>query len=784
MTIKYEALVGHLFIVGGRPINTNPPGAKVQIPPRRAHRSREQDTLFVLITPAGKENAKAAFFEAMADLACDTYFKSRLGVTGALRDAANALNNYVQETNAQQSTDLRAGALLLVKRLEEVYVMRAGSTLCVAQRQSGFETFPGDPEMLNMLPLGARSEPDLEFTHFNLAPNDLFLLGDTGIAALSDDLLREALAKDDIEQVLETLETGVERQAFASLIQFIDPNAPVDAATADAIPEEPQVPNSEPALTEETITGEPTAVLATTPTPEDVATEEVTPMVEAVPATSEPPPLPDDVAGDEPDEAEDNAIDPPVDDPTITAREMPPTNEKPSADDKPKKQGQSLPRLLLMGVLLVISNILRSISNGISAILDRVLPEPEEGAHARQLVPMNLVALVSVIVPAVVAVIVVGVALSERDSTQFEEFRQVALQARDDALAAEDNPSVPPRDRRNNWIDVRYWAQRALAEFNGSEEMRQLVLDAQNQINSYDRIVPTEVTRLREFEPNARLAGPILSDSGQDIYTLDRNRSQVYRDTLDGSGLNVVESYETAIIERGRVINQYLISNIVDIEWITTPGVGQQNALIALDDNGALISYNANFGTSAIQLDTPPEWSRPVAIALWTVNFYVLDAGADQIWRFRPENGFFQNQPEEYFVGNDRPDLSAAVDFGIEEGGDIFILFADGTVSRYQGGEPLAFELNENAAPVEGINNGSALYVNNARGDYALYVADENNDTVYKISLGGTVRGGYRPINLLSDAFNEVSGVFDDPARGNIYILSGSSLYRAERIVE
>lgn len=794
MSIKYEALVGHLFIVGGRSISTQPPGSKVQIPPRRAHRSREQDTLFVLITPAGKSNAKASFFEAMAALACDTFFKSRRGVTGALRDAANALNDYVQQTNDQHASDIRAGALLFVKRTDEVYVMRAGPTLCVAQRQSGYETFPSDPEMLNMLPLGARSEPMLEFTHYALAPDDVYLLGDTGIAALSDELLRQALKTGDIEQVLETLETGVERQAFATVIQFIDANADARKAPPQS---EVSTPDLE-AIAEATVLNSPTEQLPATAMAAQPATEpivdETLPLAEDVTLSTAEVAEPDERISSDVKSAQQSSAH------TVNAIDAEPTAQK-VGDDKTniptseldaddavaspaKKPHNSLPRLLLMGILLVVSNILRSISNAISAILDRVLPEPEEGAHSRQLVPMNLVALVSVIVPALVAVVVVGVAVSERDSTQFEEYRQIALQAEQDALAAEEDPAVPPRDRRSNWQDVRYWAQRALVEFNGSEEMRQLLLDAQNYINSYDSITPTEVTRLREFEPNARLVGPILSESGQDIYTLDRNRSQVYRDTLDGSGTNVIESYEVPIIERGRVVNNYLIANLVDMEWITTPGVGEQNALIVLDENGALISYSATFGTSAIELRTPPEWNRPVAMALWTVNLYILDAGADQIWRYRPRDGFFQIPPEEYFVGDNRPDLSSAVDFGIEETGDVFILFADGTISRYTSGSPQPFELDAENAPVEGINNGSALYVNYAEGDYALYVADPGNDTVYKISLGGRVRGGYRPINLLSDAFDNVSGVYDDPRRGNVYILAGSSLYRAVRIVD
>lgn len=831
MTIKYEALVGHLFVVGGRPLSTPPPGAKVQLPPRRVHRSREQDTLFVLATPAGQSQTRANFYEDLAALACDAYFKSRLGVTGALRDAVNALNSHIQKNNQQQASDWRAGVVLLVKRAEEVYLARAGTTICVAQRREGFEAFPNDPDMLNMLPLGSRSEPSIEFTFYSLSPQDIFIIGDAGIATLSDDSLKRALKTGNIESALEVLETAVESQAFASVIQFIDADAPdstaaptLEAPTSqesldETIPslDEDQTRPSTLAFSEERQASENTEASPTRQSPKMENSSEDDTQVLAKTAQIDmdevdyPPdtPIHDDTLEGDSDTTRaaphqqsrrrrrnKSQVAPDAPQTNSETEQRLPIDQKGSTPDvdtgeaqgktEKKRKRQSLPRLLLIGILVLVSGVLRAISNAINAILDRLLPEPEEGTRASTLVPMNLVALVAVIVPAVVAVVVVGVAISNRDSTEFEELRSFALQAESEALLLEEEANATPRDKRNAWIEVRTWAQRALNEYGESAEMRRVLLDAQNNINRYDRIIPTEVNLLRTFQENAYLVGPILSASGQDIFTLDRNRSQIYRDSLDGAGINIVNSEEVPVVERGREINTYLVSNLVDIEWITGPGAGQDNALIALDDNGLLISYNATFGLSAIQMDIPPEWSRPQAIALWDVNLYVLDAGANQIWRFRPENGFFQNPPEEYFTGNNRPDLGAAVDFGIEEGGDIFILFNDGTISPYRGGDPIAFELNEASAPVDGINNGTALYVNNARGDYALYVADASNATVYKISIGGTVRGGYRPLNILSETvnFNDVSGVYDDPMRGNVYILSGNALYRANRIVD
>ncbi|NDJ86047.1 MAG: hypothetical protein GYB66_09190 [Chloroflexi bacterium] len=773
MTVQYEALVGHLLIVGGRPMASVPPGARVQPAPRRAHRSREQDTLFVLITSAGKTKPVAEFLEKLAKLATDAYFASRLGVTGALREAGAALNTHIQSLNQQQATDFRAGALMLVKRGDNVYLVRSGTTLCAARLRGHYTTFPSDPDMLNMLPLGARSEPVLEFTHFRLSPNDIFVLGDAGIAALNDRLLKQALNQPDVEAVLEKLEGAVENQAFASVIQFIDANAPPpEAATASPMPDESVAEDA----TEEASASPQTAPVADAQ-PVPATSTAPPPAEEAIASVESPVADTEDATGNSAAEAAQASVAPAQ---RIRRKSRSNTAQTVAhaAEDGATAKRQSFFEAVAASIMLFLSNILRGISNGISAILDRLLPAPEQDQKNQQLVPLNVVALIAVIIPAVIGVVVVGVAISNRDTTRFEELRSEMNAALEDARALEEASGVSDKDKRNAWLEVRNWAERARQENPDSSEAREVILDAQNYIDSYDRINRVDLTLLREYQASADLRGPILAPNGKDIYTLDRNRSQVFRDELDGSGQRLITVSETPVIERARPINEYLVSNLVDIEWMDEGGAAERNALIALDDNGLLISYHGTFGLSALQLNLPPDWNRPEAIATWGNNFYVLDAGANQIWRFRPENGFYQSPPEEYFQGNNRPDLGAAVDFAIDADGLVYILFDDGTISKYRGGEPSVFELNEDRAPVDGINNGYALFISNDPRAYAIFVADRENDAIYQISLGGTVNGGYRPRDILSPAFDSLSGVYADVARGNVYILSGNTLYR------
>jgi hypothetical protein len=776
--VKLEALLGHLFVVGGRSISTKPPGALVQVAPRRAHRTRENDTLFLLITPAGQAQVPASFYENLAKVAAEEYFKSRVGITGALREAFNALNKTIQEQNQKQSTDYRAGALFMVKRGEEIFLARSGTTLCASRLAGKYVTFPDDPDMINLMPLGSQADPIIEMAHYPLQANDMFVLGDAGLAAISDEILQQATGTGDINRVLEILEKAVQRQAFASIVQFVGPEGPATIVQTPIATSTPPVPAPQPieaVAVEAKITSELTPPALTS---ELVAMPSVEGEVIETPAT----------------EAE--AVSPLVTEgleavaPLETSSfEMPPTSEKPVervappiAEDEMVAEEDAaqvgMPRTIIASILMLVSNTLAGIARAANAALDRILPEPEEGRREGKVVPMNVVALVAIVVPTFIAIIVVGLVLSERDNTNFEQYRVDAVAAVEEARTFTQNPNHDPETALELWRIALTLSRRAYNEDPQDSEIRDLVIETQNNIDRYDRVRRVQVTKLRDFGENADLRGPVISANTVDLYTLDRARGTVYHDTLDSSGTSIIEERDVPVIQRGMRIQNSVAANIVDIEWIGNDGgADRDNALAALDENGLLITYNPTFPpANGIQLVLPPNWSRPVAIALWRQNFYVLDGGANQIWRYQPVNGVYGELPSEYFTGADRPDLSNAVDFAIDDQGLVYILLGDGTIRKFTSGQPQTFDWFQ--PPVDGITNGRALFIDNNPISYSLYMIDRIHQALYKVSFGGQINDGYRPANQLS-AFDNLTGVGVDSSRGisRIYVLSGNSMY-------
>jgi len=168
-------------------------------------------------------------------------------------------------------------------------------------------------------------------------------------------------------------------------------------------------------------------------------------------------------------------------------------------------------------------------------------------------------------------------------------------------------------------------------------------------------------------------------------------------------------------------------------------------------------------------------------MAVFRENLYVLDPGANQIWRYVPPIGErrYSNAPEEYFTGEDRPDLSNAIDLGISETGEVFVLFADGTVGRYLSGNPQEFEYS--LKPEGAIQSGASLFIDNDREARTLFIVDPETEAIYETSWAGTFQRGFRPRNL-PDAFENLSGFYADSVESNnLYVLAGNRLYHMPR---
>lgn len=229
MAVELEALVGHIFIAGGRTIKTNPPGALCEIAPKKAARGREQDTFFALVLPSGA-NAPVSFYEQMAVMAAERYFSTTGSVTSALRDVFNTLNANLYEHNASGRKYYEANIVVAVLRGDELFTARTGAAALVLKNGLTLTTLPeslSDEEALFQPPLGVRPIPEVEMKRFQVAPGTRLLLVDAAIAEQRPENVKTALSAPDIQEAIEEYRLLVTGQTQAMMIEFVKAEEPV-----------------------------------------------------------------------------------------------------------------------------------------------------------------------------------------------------------------------------------------------------------------------------------------------------------------------------------------------------------------------------------------------------------------------------------------------------------------------------------------------------------------------------------------------------------------------------
>ena len=230
MAFELEALVGHLYIIGGRPINVNPPGALVVVAPPDAARGREGDTFFTLIVPSGTI-APTTFYEQLAVLAAERYFNTGGSVTIAMRTMFQVLNRNLFEHNQEhdeyEQQQFEASAIVAVLHGDDMYVARVGPVVSVLQTVGLTLTFPDDfsqEEPLFNAPLGISPEPEVAMVRYGVDAGSRLVLADANLCEISVDQLTSMLLENDIEQALDSLRSAIKVQGQLMLVELVPPN--------------------------------------------------------------------------------------------------------------------------------------------------------------------------------------------------------------------------------------------------------------------------------------------------------------------------------------------------------------------------------------------------------------------------------------------------------------------------------------------------------------------------------------------------------------------------------
>jgi hypothetical protein len=692
---ELEALVGHLFVVGGRSISTASPGAIAMPPPRRTARGRDLDTLFALITLSEEQSQPAAFYEGLAHELSTRYFNVPGSVTSALRDSINAINSLLYRANASALEPIRVGLACAILREQELYLAVTGPARCFLIREDFIERLPTNEELAEGAPaLGLDAELDMRFYRREVRAGDFLILADASLNRLRDTTLRQATESGEIDGTLSNLASVAGRFTAAEVIKLV---APLAEGETEAIPREsrppregvrPAVPPGPPAAVQRPVSG------------------------------AESPPAP-------------------------PAREL----------GRFRQAGRDTVRGMARATA------------GLRTLIERIFPEREQTPDRQIQLPVAMQVGVMVAVAVIVALITTAVYRMSGQNSQYAQLIHEAQREIELARAGGNNQA----EARPHWETALFLFEQAAQIHNPSAEILAQRAEALAALDSYDHVTRVTPVLLREYQPGAYLRGPVVQ--GLNLYLLDTTSDILYREDLDESGTRLVNREPQVVTRQGEMAGNQVVGGLIDLVWMEDGGVPQRNVLAVLARNGLLITYSPSWAVTAAILPGFGAWQDPRAIAIYNRDLYILDAGANQIWRYRASADSYSSNPENYFT-DVTPQLADAIDMEIDTNGNVYVLHGDGRISKYFMGREELFGFEGLPQP---IARPTAFFMNLSPYDRAFFIADAGGGRLYTTSLTGTFLSNYKDSG--DTIFDTLSGVFNLDRPPYVYLTSANRLY-------
>jgi len=418
-----------------------------------------------------------------------------------------------------------------------------------------------------------------------------------------------------------------------------------------------------------------------------------------------------------------------------------------------------------------------ALARGAGRAFDILMPLPKEGKRSRWATPA--VAGAAILIPVVVVLLVIILWVSGTDESEFDRCVNEATTA---GSLARGIASSDVAGTIAAWNAVITVVERCNDIRAGDTALAALADDGRQIIDRLLQVARRATTPINSF-PNAGLTRLVLQ--GEDLYALDDRNDLVYRIKLTTNGREMIPGSQQAIpsMRRNAAVAEFTVGDILDITWATDgSGLSQPNVLLALDNRGVLIECPPRFlesiSCAAQRLLGTETWAAPKAITMWQSRLYILDPGANQIWRYEPVGGAYAASPTEYFVGEGRPDIRSAVDFGIDSGGQVYVLLGGGAILKFNSGERLPFGF---ASFPEGqeITGANAMFLNTNPIAQGLLIVHQAQRTVYETTLAGTFIAAYRAQD--ENLFTSLSDVVVDTNQRMIYTSSGNAIFGFQR---
>jgi len=301
--------------------------------------------------------------------------------------------------------------------------------------------------------------------------------------------------------------------------------------------------------------------------------------------------------------------------------------------------------------------------------------------------------------------------------------------------------------------------------------LRESIAKQKDKVDRVERLY--WVGKLHAYDDAATMLRRVIVN-GLDVYVLDTGADQVYHHRMDEAGDALApDQGDPVLVRRGQQIDTAVVGELIDLTWMPAGGNRQTSDLLILE-SGGLLEYNPSWGLASTQIGNKDTWALPAAVASFFGNFYILDPQANQVLRYLPGAQGYTDAAEHYFPGDAKVDLAGAVDMAID--GSVYVLYADGTIRKFQGGSPVDFKMSDLDRP---LSRPTAIFA--APDDVAryIYIADAGNRRVVQLNKDGHFVRQFKPRDENTVDFDTLQSIFVDELTGKLYFLTSHGLYIA-----
>lgn len=680
---------------------------------RRSTRSRKGDLLLLHIVLEGTATLSAEDLAQVLETHAQSYFESSGSVTSALREVAEALNDFLLERNREGASEgLQATGLFtgLVLRNEQVFTIQTGPTHLFTIHAVAAQDIH-DP-MLSGRGLGLGRAVTAHLNHAPLAPGDLIILTPNPPAAWKPDALQKAYGRS-MQTIHRVLTNAAGADLRAVILQAQDGKGRFTVLKRDSLSARPpSVPAAPPDRAD---------------TPSGAAAPAAAPVKAAAEGREQTAPA--EAGGAPPAE---QVMTSSLSKPVQVASETPPEEAAPPVS---RTAGKAL-----LAVLRAFGSALRAFGYSARATIGRVLPGTDLFT-----IPASTMAFIAVAVP-VLMVTVAGVVYVQRGRLgQYNEYYAKAQEVAEFAATRTD-----PNEARISWQAVLDYLSLA-EEYQMTDETQALRITAFAALDPLDGIErldfqPALLTALSERVNIVRMVA-----TRDELYMLDETSGSVIRAFLTGRGFEIdtefkCQSFGNSVYSIGPLIDIAVLPSNNSLEADIFAMDGDGNALYCKDDGSPAVAQSI----------APPasNWGEPRSFVLDSGALYVLDPQTNAVWIYSGEDYAYVTPPRLFF-DEDVPQMAGVIDFAVDLD-DLYMLYEDGHMTTCTFGFAGQPTKCVDPAPFTDPRPGreSSLTVDGALftqlrfsppPDPSIYLLDTAGGGIHHYSLRLTYQRQYRP---------------------------------------